>query len=156
MEHAKSKRRFGPHFIVVFCSTGFLTIVPMAIYGGLIVWSGDLGGPLNLVIIPATSAMIGLGVSLVVFVPVSLLAESSGFRRWRQVVGGLLAVLTGVVVLARTFVGTMSPHNRVLLAAGSLCLYFAGGFFVHLCRLAVCRRIWPPSPSNRQAPHASE
>jgi hypothetical protein len=120
----------------------------MALYGALIVWSGDLGGPLNLVIIPITSAIVGLGVSLVVFMPISLLAEYSSLQRWRQTVGGLLVALTAIGVLAWIFVGTIKPQNRVFLAVGSVCLYFVGGFFVYLCCLAVCRRIWPPSRSN--------
>ncbi len=148
MENATSKRRLSRHFLALFCSTGFLTIVPIALYGGLIVWSGDLGGPLNLAIIPVMSAIIGFGISLVVFMPISLLAESSSFQRWRHIVGRLLVALTAVVVLAWIFVGSIKPQNRVFLVVGSLCLYFVGGFFVYLCCLTVCRRIWPPSPSE--------
>ncbi len=94
------------------------------------------------------SAIIGFGISLVVFMPISLLAESSSFQRWRHIVGGLLVALTAVVVLAWIFVGSIKPQNRVFLVVGSLCLYFVGGFFVYLCCLTVCRRIWPPSPSE--------
>ena len=147
MEQPTSTRWYGRHFLAVVCSTGFLTIVPMTLHGGLIVWSGDLGGPLNLVIIPLMSAIIGFGISLVVFMPASSLAESSSFHRWRHIVGGLLAALTAVVVLAWIFIGTVKPQNYVFLV-GSVSFYFVGGFFVYLSCLAVCRRIWPPSPSE--------
>jgi hypothetical protein len=46
-----------------------MTLIPTALYGGLIVWSGDLGGPLNLVLIPAISAVIGFVISLLIFFP---------------------------------------------------------------------------------------
>ena len=146
MENAASKRRLIRHFLALICSTGFLTIVPIALYGGLIVWSGDLGGPLNLIIIPVVSAAIALVIGLVVFVPVSLLAESSNFRRWLSIVSASLVALTGVVV-AWFFVGSIKQQNRVFLVGGSLCVYFVGGLLVYLCCLAVCRRIWPPNPS---------
>jgi hypothetical protein len=147
MDKTESRRRLYRHFLALLCSAGFLTIVPIALYGGLIVWSGDLGGPLNLVIIPVVSATIGFLISLVVFVPLSLLAESSTLQRWQYMVGASLVALAGVVVLAWIRVGSIKPQNRVLLVVGSVCLYFVGGFFVYLCCLAVCRRIWPPRPS---------
>jgi len=148
MKTAISKRRLGRHFLALVCSTGFLTIVPMVLYGGLIVWSGDLGGPLNLVIIPIMSAAIGCGIGLIVFMPVSLLAESYSFQLWQQVVGVLSALLTGFVFLAWIFLRSIKPQNHVFLVMGSVCLYFVGGFFVYLRCLAVCRRIWPPNPST--------
>ena len=147
MQNTTSARRYSRHVFALVCSTGFLTIVPTALYGALIVWSGDLGGPVNLVIIPVTGAIVGLGISLVVFMPISLLAESSSLQRWQRRVGGLLVALTSVGVLVWIFVGTIKPQNRWFLAVG-VCLYFVGGFFVYLCCLAVCRQIWPPSGSN--------
>jgi hypothetical protein len=148
MEAATSKRGFIRHFLALSCTTAFLTIVPMVLYGGLIVWSGDLGGPLNLIIIPIISALIGFGVSLIVFMPVSLVAESSSFRHWLTIVGGLLVALTAVVVLVWIFVRTIKPENRVYVVVGSVCLYLVGGFFVYLCCLGVGRRLWPPSSSR--------
>jgi len=145
MENVASKRRLSRHFLAAACSTGFLTIVPIALYGVLIVWSGDLGGPLNLVIVPVVSAIVGFVISLVVFVPVSLLAESSSLRRWQYVVAALLVALTGVVVVAWIFVRGSTQQYRLFLLWGSFCLYVVGGFFIYLCCLAVCRRIWPPS-----------
>ena len=144
MENTTHKRGLSRHILALFCSTGFLAVVPVALYGGLIVWSGDLGGALNLVIIPLTSAIIGFVISLVAFLPCSLLAERSSFRRSQRMVGRLLGVLTAVAVVGWIFVGTMKPQNHWLglfLVVGSVCLYFGGGFFVYLCCLAVCRRV---------------
>jgi hypothetical protein len=119
----------------------------MAFYGGLIVWTGDLGGPLNLVIIPVMSAIIGLGISLVAFLPLSLLAERFGFRRWLQTVGGLSAALAGVVVLAWIFIVSMKLQNhwlRTFLVVGGLCIYLTGGLFVYMCCLAICKKMQSP------------
>src|SRR5882724_9165469 len=104
MENTALKRGFVRHLLALACSTGFLTMVPIALYGGLIVWSGDLGGPLNLVIIPVVSAVIGFGFSLVIFLPVSLLAESSRLQKWIYAVGVLMIALAAVVVLLWIFV----------------------------------------------------
>lgn len=149
MANAASAPRLRRHSFALVCSTAFLTIMPTGLYIVLIAWSNDLGGPLNLIIIPTASAIIGLVISLVAFVPIGLLAESSSFQRWQQIVGGLFVAMTALVVLGLVFVQPIKPQNRGFLAAGGFSLYFVGGLFVYLCGLAVCRRIWPPiSPSN--------
>ena len=61
----------------MLCSIGLMTLIPMASYVGLIAWSGDLGGPLNLIFIPAMSVALGFVVSLLIFLPLSLLAETN-------------------------------------------------------------------------------
>jgi len=91
---------------------------------------------LNLIIIPATSAIIGLGISLVAFLPIGLLAESSSFQRWQQIVGGLFVALAALVILGWVFVKPIKPQNRGFLAAGGFSLYLVGGF---LCTCAA----WP-------------
>ena len=63
MENTPFRRRFGSHLFAIVCGTVFFTIVPSALYGGLIVWSGDLGGPLNLILIPVISAVAGFALS---------------------------------------------------------------------------------------------
>ncbi len=138
--------------LVAARTSASLTIVPMALYVGLIVWSGDLGGPLNLVIIPFVSVIIGFVVGLTVFTPVSSLAESPHIQRWLQVVGGLLVALTTGVVLAWISVGSIKSQHRVYLVAVSVCTYFVGGFFVYLCCLAECLRKWPSSSSELHGP----
>ena len=144
MQIVTSRPRLIRHIIPLLRSTGFFAVVPVGLYGGLIVWSNDLGGPLNLVIIPAAAAIIGFVVSLVVFFPVSLLAERLSLRRSLQIVRGFLVALTVVVVLAWMLVVIAKPnkHCLVLFSLGvSLSLYLLSGFFVYLCGLAVGGRI---------------
>jgi hypothetical protein len=144
MQIVTSRPRLIRHIIPLLRSTGFFAVVPVGLYGGLIVWSNDLGGPLNLVIIPAAAAIIGFVVSLVVFFPVSLLAERLSLRRSLQIVRGFLVALTIVVVLAWMLVVIAKPnkHCLVLFSLGvSLSLYLLSGFFVYLCGLAAGRRI---------------
>ncbi len=127
-------------------STAFLAVVPVALYGALIVWSDDLGGPLNLVIIPVASAIIGFAISLVAFLPLSLLSERLDFRRWLRVVGFSAGTLLAVVAPGWIYIGITKTESRLLglvSAGGSLCLYLVGGFLVYLCCLAVCRRVFP-------------
>jgi len=69
MESIPFRRRFGSHVFAIVCGTAFFTIVPSALYGGLILWSGDLGGPLNLILIPVVSAVAGFALSLAIFMP---------------------------------------------------------------------------------------
>jgi hypothetical protein len=117
-----------------------MTLIPMALYVGLIVWSGDLGGPLNLVFIPAMSAVFGLVISLLIFLPLSLLAENSDFKRWRRITGFVLLALIAIVVLAWTFFGARELKNRAYLFLGAMAAYVVGGFFVYLCGLAIGTR----------------
>ena len=122
-----------------------MTLIPTALYGGLIVWSGDLGGPLNLVLIPAISAAIGFVISLLIFFPLSLLAENSDFRRWWRTVGFVLSGLTAIVILAWVVFGTAKLQNRAYLFVGMVVAYVVGGFFVYLSGLAMGSRLWGKS-----------
>lgn len=122
-----------------------MTFIPTALYGGLIVWSGDLGGPLNLVLIPAISAVIGFAISLLVFSPLGLLAENSNFQRWRHVVGIVLSVLTAIIILAWVAFGTTKLQNRAYLFVGMVAAYLVSGFFVYLWGLAFGTRFWGKS-----------
>jgi len=83
----------------------------MALYVALIVWSRDLGGPLNLILIPLMSAAIGLAISLVAFVPLSLVAEKSNSQRWRLIVGGLLVGLAVAAISGWYFVGHIGQQG---------------------------------------------
>jgi hypothetical protein len=122
-----------------------MILVPTALYGGLIVWSGDLGGPLNLVLIPAMSAAIGFVISLLIFLPLSLLAENSDFQRWWRIVGLVLSAQAAVVILAWAFFGTVKLQNRAYLFVGIVATYVVNGFFVYLCGLTIGTRIWRKS-----------
>jgi hypothetical protein len=119
-----------------------MTFIPTVLYGGLIVWSGDLGGPLNLVVIPAVSALIGFVISLVIFFPLSLLVENSDLKRWCRIVGFVLSVLAAIVILAWVALGTTRVQNRAYLFVGIVAMYLGSAFFVYLCCLAVGTRVW--------------
>lgn len=126
------------HVLAVIWSTGFLTIVPAIFYGALIIASGDLGGPLNLILIPMASSIIGFVISLVVFFPFSLLAGRFGPRRWLQATGFLSTFsLLAVIALWACFGITNSQSHQVILlfVASHLCFYIVGGLFVYLCSL---------------------
>ena len=130
------------HIFAMCCSAGLMTFIPAALYGALIVWSGDLGGPLNLVLIPAVSAAIGFVISLLIFLPLSLLAENSDFQRWRRTVGLVLFILVAIVTLAWVAFGTTQLRNRAYLFVGMVAAYVVSGFFVYLCGLGIGTRLW--------------
>lgn len=140
MENTRS-RRFRRHVLAMLCSIGLMTLIPTALYVGLIVWSGDLGGPLNLVLIPGMSAVIGFVISLLIFLPLSLLVENSDFQRWWRIVGFVLSALIAIVVLAWAVFGAAELQNRAYLFLGAMVTYVASGFFVYLCGLAIGTRI---------------
>jgi hypothetical protein len=134
----------------MLCSIGLMALIPMASYVGLIAWSGDLGGPLNLICIPAMSVALGFVVSLLIFLPLSLLAENSNFQRWWRIVGFVLSALIAIVVLAWTFFGARELKNRAYLFLGAMAAYIASGFFVYLWGLAIGTRIWGRSRLKRK------
>jgi hypothetical protein len=141
MEITRS-HRFRRHALATFCSVGLMTFIPTVSYVGLIVWSADLGGPLNLVFIPAMSAVIGFVISLLIFLPLSLLAEKSNFQRLWRIAGFILSALVAIVVLAWADFGARELQNRAYLFLGAMAVYVASGFFVYLCGLAIGTRIW--------------
>ncbi len=119
----------------------------VARYGALIVWSDDLGGPLNQVIIPVASASIGFTISVVAFLPLSLFAERCGFRRWLPLAAGVsVGALVAVVTPSWIFLGiakTESQRLGLVSTVGGVGLYLVGGFFLYLCCLAICRTVLP-------------
>jgi hypothetical protein len=141
MEITRSDR-FRRHALATFCSIGLMTFIPTASYVGLIVWSADLGGPLNLVFIPAMSAVIGFVISLLIFLPLSLLAEKSNFQRLWRIAGFILSAPVAIVVLGWAVFGARELQNRAYLFLGAMAVYVASGFFVYLCGLAIGTRIW--------------
>jgi len=146
MQSSTTKRRVVRHILALVSSTAFLAVVPVILYGALIVWSGDLGGPLNLVIIPVASAAIGFVISLVAFLPLSLLSERFDFGRWLRVAGFSAGALAAVVAPGWIYIGITRTESRwlgLVSAGGSFCLCLVVGFFVYLCCLAVCRRVFP-------------
>jgi hypothetical protein len=131
------------HILAISGATGFCTLVPTILYGTLIVCSRDIGGPLNLILIPATSAVVGLILSLVIFLPMSLVAEKTSLRNWLLAVGALLVVLAVPVLLAWMYVRTLKSQHRLHLVMGSVSVYIVAAFFVYLAILTLSSRICP-------------
>ena len=119
-------------------SAGFLTILPLLFYGALMISSDDPGGPLNFIIIPIGSAILGFVISLLVFFPLGLFADHVGLRRWQQVTGIISGLLLVAVIVMWIRYGVKNPESHqviLLFAASHLCFYIIGGFFVYLCSL---------------------
>jgi hypothetical protein len=110
--------RFRRHALATFCSVGLLTFIP------------------------TISAVIGLVISLLIFLPLSLLAEKSNFQRLWRIAGFVLSALIVVVVLGWADFGARELQNRAYLFLGAMAVYVASGFFVYPCGLAVGTRIW--------------
>ena len=140
MTTSPRKHSWGRHIFALLGSMAFLAVIPIAAYAGLIIWSGDLGGPLNLIIIPIGSVLLGGIVSLVIFMPCGFVSERFGVRRVLRVVGWasliLLLVAAGAwgVRLASDsvsrWVGIISGASAVLAVPllGFLIYLFCLGF----------------------------
>jgi len=138
IQSSTTKQRINPHVLASICSTGFLTIVPIIFYGGMIISSGDIGGPLNFIIIPMASAILGIIVSLVFFLPVSFLAKRFGLRLWQRATGILASLLLITVIALWVHFGITKPQSHEAILAFLIChfsFYFLGGFFVFLSLL---------------------
>jgi hypothetical protein len=146
MQSSTPHGRFLWHAVAIVGSTGFFTVFPILLYVALVVWTEDIGGPLNFIIIPVASIAIGLTISLAALLPLSLLAERFHLKRWLLLSGVSSAVLTGIVVPAWIYMGITKAqsHSLTLFSIGSgLCLYLVSGFFIYLCWLTLCRRVFP-------------
>jgi hypothetical protein len=55
MQSSSIRVKITRHVVALVSSALTLTAVPVFLYIGLIVWSGDIGGRLNIVIVPAIS-----------------------------------------------------------------------------------------------------
>ena len=143
-------RKVSRHVFAVLTSIAFFALVPLVLYGSWVipqaVSAADLGGPLNFVIIPLSGALLGLAIAVVIFLPLSLLAERYSFRRWWRILAFFIFTLTAVVAIAAVCFsragGQPTPWLPVLVCT-ALSLYLVGGFFVYLCCVAVCRRMFP-------------
>jgi hypothetical protein len=141
---------FSDTLFAVLACVAFFGLVPLALYGSWVipraVSAADLGGPLNFVIIPLAGALLGLAISAVVFLPLSLLAERFSFRRWWCTVVLLTFSLVAIVVVASVCfsrAGGQPTRWLPVLVCTGLAFYLVGGFLVYLCCIAVCRRVFP-------------
>jgi hypothetical protein len=73
----------GRHLFAAACSAVFVAAGPVIAYGVLVVvgvaFYGDMGGPLNFIIVPVLSVFLGVATTLLVYVPLCL-----GFEFWRR------------------------------------------------------------------------
>ena len=132
------------HILAVLISAAFLAVIPVVLYVSLIIWANDLGGPLNLIVIPFVSGILGLFTSVIVFLPVSFVAERSNPKMWLQVVGGLSALLIvgAGVAWAMLITAKVRTHGSWMISIGiSFCLCLACGFFVYLGCLVSARSL---------------
>lgn len=127
----------------VLCSTLFLAGVPVTAYAGLIVWSGDIGGPLNLIIIPLGSLILGGVVTLVVYLPLGLVSERLGvlamlrLSAWTCV---MLLMAAGGCWLIESVSGIVSRWFVIIFGMTLLLAFSLFGFISYLCCLAYCRK----------------
>lgn len=143
-------RNVSRHVIAVLACVAFFGLLPLVLYGSWVipraVSAADLGGPLNFVIIPLAGALLGLGISVVVFLPLNLLAERFNFRVWWRTVALLTFALTAIFVVAAVCLsrsGGQATRWLPVLVCTGLALYIVGGFFVYLCCVAICRKMFP-------------
>jgi len=143
-------RKVSRHLFAALASVAFFAVVPLVVYGSWVipraVSAADLGGPLNFVIIPIAGGLLGAALSVVVFLPLSLVAERFSFRRCWRIVTLLTLSLTAIAVVAAVCFGRAAGKPTpwlLVLVCTSFVLYIVGGFFVYLCCVAVCRRMFP-------------
>jgi hypothetical protein len=141
-------QKVSQHVLAVLASVAFFALVPLVVYGSLVipraVSAADLGGPLNFVIIPLGGALLGLAISVVAFLPLSLLAERFGFRRWWHTLAFIAFLLAAIVVVAAVFLsyaGGQETNWLPALVCSSLALYLVGGFLIYLCCVGVFYRL---------------
>lgn len=136
-----SPRQVIPHVAAFFASAGFVTAVPVIGYGLVVVWgiatAGDMGGPLNFVIIPVAAATIGF-IAAAAYLPLGVLA-----LRY-PAVGWLLPMVVATLLFAGTFLFlSLRPGGPISIYAASafVAAWFGFGLAVHLVILHSARRI---------------
>ncbi len=127
-----------PHIFAVLGSIAFLTFLPCLLYFLLMVATNDVGGPLNLILIPCSNLIIASFFTFVIFFPLSIIMEALFRRGWQKaqnqadpllISGVILGLILALVVVGYTFV-----INRILVErdvnSGMMCLarfLFLGG-----------------------------
>ncbi len=130
------------NLLAVLGSAGFLAAVPILFYVGMMVWYEDMGGPLNLVIVPVGSVFLGLVISITLYLPLSRLREHrSRILSW--IVLGSASLPVGFWVYLISLHAPQAPTRdqlfTLILMSGGFYLYLLFGFLVHLLWLAGLR-----------------
>lgn len=120
-------------------------------YGVGILVAGDLGGPLNLVLIPLMTGILGMIVTSLVYVPLAIVVDrwssKAHFEAWLPAATAAAACFAFVAVLVALNVTPASPtRNKVsvlMVAAAGLGVGFAFHWTVLILAGALLRRRGP-------------
>lgn len=119
--------------LAAVASVAVAVIVPSVAYVIGILVTGNLGGPLNLILVPLLCGGLGLAVTALVYVPTAvvverLVARFRFHRGWPAVVAIACAVVLGSLLFAPALIGKDWTHGGkavALFACGGLCVGFA-------------------------------
>lgn len=138
----------GRHLLAAACSTVFVAAVPVIAYGVLVVVGialyGDMGGPLNFIVVPILSVFLGVATTVLVYVPLCLGCEF--WRRRSRVpvwLPPLLFFAGSLLVFSALFLGVPPPPWVHLGVATALGAFFTVGFGIYWLVLSFSDRIAP-------------
>lgn len=127
--------RVGRHFLAAICSTISIAAILIISYGLLVIvgviFYGDMGGPLNFILVPLLSFVLGFLMTFVVYLPMSLC-----FEFWRKH-SRLSIWLPPLIAFAVLFLGLLAwflyfLHSWVpFIAAAALSAFVSNGFAVY-------------------------
>jgi len=130
------------HALAVGATVLVVTAVLIVLYGALVVVGlivqGDPGSPLNLIVVPLASLLLGLGCAAA-FVPISLIALRFG----RSAILGPVAVALLTLGAWELFVTRWESLDTLVFHSigGALGLFMGAAFFVYMAVLLVSRKI---------------
>jgi hypothetical protein len=130
------------HALAVGATVLVVTAVPIVLYGALvlvgIIVQSDPGGPLNLILVPLASLLLGLACAAA-FVPISLIALRFG----RTAI--LAPVAVAVLTLGAWELFVTRPEQLDTLVfhsiGGALGLFAGAAFLVYMAVLLVSRKV---------------
>ena len=87
------------HVIAIGCNVGILPLLPIVLYFGLIFISGDIGGPLNLVLIPFVNFFVSVIVTVFIVYPLAIYLEKKKIQVKVFKSGSLLPLVSYLILL---------------------------------------------------------
>lgn len=134
------------HGLALLASTAVLGAIPVLLYLGAILVTGDIGGPLNLVIIPVLSGALALGASVCVLTPLSWVGARLAMQRWLLALVVLPTVTAIVWSPAVWFYGcrpeARNPPSLVVAVGGVIYAYLLIGLLAQFaCGSLLERRL---------------
>jgi hypothetical protein len=127
----------GRHILAGICSTAFIAILPIVVYGILVVMGvilfGDVGGPLNFILIPILSLALGVVLSGFVYAPLCLLLA---FLRRRWHISPWLPPSVCLLASFLLFLALLRPTSPPLVVIFGVpigfAFFFTTGFGIYL------------------------